>query len=72
MSISRWIKDSLSAAHYENGYPHEIDRPSQEYVDEIYESSGIEGFDPENPEHQKEANGAVQLWRSLHIIRKGS
>lgn len=65
-SIDRQIKDSLSAAHYENGYPHDKSRPPMEYVDEIHEQSGIEGYDPEDPRDRHVAASAVTFWRLIH------
>lgn len=49
-TIASQVYGALDAATHENEYPHEYDRPAKDIVLEIHDWSGIEGFDPENPD----------------------
>ena len=46
-----------------NGYPHQANKAPANYVDEIHDFSGIEGYSPDNPEHRAAAIRGVYLWR---------
>lgn len=64
MGIQKQVIAALNAAHHENQYPHEFDRAPADIVAEINDWSGIEGFNPENPKHARDAETAVRQWRA--------
>lgn len=63
MSIHSQVYNALSNATHENGYPHEWHLSPLDTVLQIHDWSGIEGFDPQDPDHINEGHDAVLDWR---------
>lgn len=47
-----------------NEHLHQVAKSPSDYVDEIHDFSGIEGYSPDNPEHRAAAIRGVYLWRA--------
>jgi hypothetical protein len=61
--ITTHVMEMLDAATHENGYPHDYDRNPMDYVAEMDEQSGIDGYDSRNVAHRELAVMGVTKWR---------
>ena len=70
MSIGKQVKEALTNA-VENGYPHDYMKDPINYVEEIANLSGIEGFDINDADHVYIAAKNVEFWRmeNNHLYR---